>query len=245
MDVERVAAESPPGGPPSWEVARAAVQGYADACLTRGLPVTFFVVPDAAAPLRAVLGATARAGHEIGVHLHLQALGTNYLHPGEFGPLAAYDRAAQAAFLRAARARVHEILGVVPASFRPGFFSASHDTHAACVETGFTAGSTSFPGRDSGRLHARWRHARRDVHVAWRSPEGRTFVEVPVTGHLTRRGTLSRHGDVRLEHLRGRHGLKRARRAIRQALTWQARRHTPLRGHGGGNPSRLARSGGP
>ncbi|MHA1734119.1 MAG: polysaccharide deacetylase family protein [Promethearchaeota archaeon] len=231
MDVERVCAESPGGGPRSWEVAGRCARSYAEVLNERGFPVTFFVVPGAAGRLSPQLGRLASRGNELGLHLHLDSLGDNYLRPGGVAPLGAHSAGVQAEFVDAAVAEFVQATGTRPLSFRPGYFSANDETFPVLASRGIACSSASLPGRCRPDIHADWVGTRRDIHATDSGSRLRAgdlpLVEVPVTVRLNLAGKLGRLGDVRFERLRGVRDLGRVAKAVRQSLRWQERHGSP------------------
>ena len=75
MDCERIAAESPPGGPATWELSERAIHGFCRMLLDKGFPPTLFVTPECARHHRELLRDLALEGVELGMHIHPQSLG--------------------------------------------------------------------------------------------------------------------------------------------------------------------------
>jgi len=181
MDCERIAAESPPGGPASWELSERAILGYCERLLERGFRPTLFLTPECGAQHVSMLQDLAAQGVELGLHVHPQSLGdhrySRYL--GE------YAAAQQRQILEQACDTMAEALGQRPRSFRPGNFSASNTTYRVLYDLGFRQGSVSDPGRSCPHYAALWEGAPRDPHYvdqADRLIVGELpFLEVPVT----------------------------------------------------------------
>jgi hypothetical protein len=199
MDCERIAAESPPGGPTSWEVSERAIRGYCERLLAHGCPPTLFLTPECAAQHAAMLCALAERGVELALHVHPQSLGdgrhTRYL--GEYGP----DE--QREILDYAAGVVSRATGARPRSFRPGNFSASDATYPTLYALGFRQGSVSDPGRRSPQYAAEWVNAPPDPHYVDPADRLRAgdlpFLEVPVTTDPARRRPNGFPYELRVE----------------------------------------------
>jgi hypothetical protein len=199
MDCERIAAESPPGGPKDWGLSERAITGYCHRLLDAGMPPTLFITPECGQYHQALFRDLAAAGVELGMHIHPQSFGdlsyTRYL--GE------YDAVMQAQLIGAGLAMLTEAFGVRPTSFRPGNFSASDETFPVLVELGFRQGSVSDPGRMSPQFAAVWRGATPDVHWANATDKLQAgslpFLEVPETTDLTKNHSNGFPYELRLE----------------------------------------------
>jgi len=181
MDCERIAAESPPGGPASWELSERAIRGYSERLLERGHRPTLFLMPECAQRHADLLGRLAERGVELGLHVHPQSL-LDHRYQGYLGE---YGAELQREILALAAALVKSATGVRPTSFRPGNFSASDDTYSALYDLGFRQGSVSDPGRCSPQYAAMWQGACPDPHYVNPAdklrPGGLPFLEVPLT----------------------------------------------------------------
>ena len=181
MDCERIASESPPGGPGTWELSERAIEGYCGTLLEEGFPPTLFIVPECAQRHRELFLDLASRGVELGMHLHPQSFADHRY--GKY--LGEYSRDAQAELIGEAMRAFTVATGVIPQSFRSGNFSASDDTYSVLSSLGFRQGSVSDPGRDAPGFAAVWRGACQDPH--WASQKSRLesgglpFLEVPVT----------------------------------------------------------------
>lgn len=73
MDVERIAENSPMGGPPDWDFAERSVRSYCEGLQSFGLPATLFIVPDTADLQSGLFRSLAsETGAELGMHMHPQ-----------------------------------------------------------------------------------------------------------------------------------------------------------------------------
>jgi peptidoglycan/xylan/chitin deacetylase (PgdA/CDA1 family) len=181
MDCERIAAESPPGGPESWELSERAITGYCRALAAYGHYPTLFLTPECARQHAALLDRLAAGGVELGLHVHPQSL-FDHRYDRYLGE---YDAAMQTEILGRAAEAVAEAIGARPVSFRPGNFSANDDTLGVLYGLGFRQGSVSDPGRSAPHYAAVWEGAYPDPHYVDLSDKlavGDTpFLEMPLT----------------------------------------------------------------
>ena len=181
MDCERIAAESPPGGPESWKFSERAIRGYCEILLQRGFTPTLFCVPECADRHSDMFRHFSERGAEPGLHIHPQSF-RDFRYDRYFGE---YDRSMQKQILIEALDAVTEALGFRPTSFRPGNLSVSDETYALVAELGFRQGSVSLPGRHAPEFAAFWTGAERYAH--WANEHDRLragtlpFLEVPLT----------------------------------------------------------------
>ncbi len=203
MNVERIKAQSPTGGPVTWGAGEASAQGFCDFLLERGFPVTLLIVPDAAQKQARVLRRLHREGHECGLHVHPHSWHNNYLAPDHHEYLGGMTAEEQYIMIEEARDELAEALAAAPESFRPGNFSANDDTFRVLASLGFRCGSVSQPGRSLPRIRAVWHGAGRAVFRANRAfrlvPGDLDFVEIPVTVDSSRTDHWSGVGDTRLD----------------------------------------------
>ena len=181
MDCERIAAESPPGGPESWELSERAIGGFCRVLLEAGIAPTLFIMPECAERHTQLFQALASQGVELGLHLHPQSFNdhrySQYL--GEYPGKIQRDIILQSMNV------FKEALKIKPVSFRPGNFSASDETFGILSELGFEQGSVSDPGRDLPAYAAIWKDACPYPH--WANAEDKfvpgdlPFFEVPLT----------------------------------------------------------------
>jgi hypothetical protein len=181
MDCERIASESPPGGPATWELSERAIRGFCQLLLNSGVPPTLFATPECAQYHREQLRDLASQGVELGMHIHPQSLGDHRYRQY----LGQYSHSMQREIIQRGMEGFSEALGMRPMSFRPGNFSASDGTFAVLHALGFQKGSVSDPGRDAPQLAAVWKETCPDPH--WANEGNRlrsgdlSFLEVPVT----------------------------------------------------------------
>lgn len=181
MDCERIAAESPTGGPADWEFSEKAIRGFWEILAVEGQRATFFIVPAAAARHRELWRDVAGGGCELGLHVHPQSLGDR----SRTEHLGAYGREEQFAILRQARDRWQDALGRAPRAFRPGMFSADDATFGVLADLGFTHGSVSAPQWVAPHWQVDWGRTCPWVHRAHRDSRllrgDLDFVEAPAT----------------------------------------------------------------
>ena len=181
MDCERIAAESPPGGPATWELSERAIRGYSQRLLAHGFRPTLFLTPECAAQHADLLTSLAGQGVELGMHCHPQSLADHRY--GRY--LGEYDAATQREILALATEMLTEAIGTRPVSFRPGNFSANDATYGVLYDLGFQQGSVSDPGRFCPQYAAIWVGAYPDPHYV--NPTNKLvvgdllFLEVPLT----------------------------------------------------------------
>lgn len=199
MDGERIRAESPPGGPDTWELSEHALRGYAETLLVHGLPVTILPTPENAQRHASLHRELAAHGAEIGLHLHPES----FLDGRYDRPLGAYDAGTQREILSKAADMVAQAVGARPTSFRSGNFSASDETFGLLADLGFTASSCSLPGRDIEHWAARWLGTNRYPHRAHAANRliagGLPIVEIPVTSDPVERTPSGDGRDLRIE----------------------------------------------
>ena len=219
MDVERIAEQSPTGGPPDWDFAERSARAYCEILHANGLRATLFIVPDTARRQPDLyLDLAETTGAELDMHLHPQCWRDRYLHADRHDYLGGYAGQAQLEMLEVAKAEWMEAIGFEPASFRGGNFSANDETFAALVEAGFTHGSVSQPGRAVTWMRAVWSDAIWDVHRPHRAFRGAVgdldFIEVPLTSDRAQHEHWTGVGDVRLESAEASQVSKAARQEV-------------------------------
>ncbi|HNZ38530.1 MAG TPA: polysaccharide deacetylase family protein [Candidatus Latescibacteria bacterium] len=199
MDCERIAAESPPGGPATWELSERAIRGYCDTLLAAGAFPTLFLTPECAVQHRAMFRDYAKQGVELGLHVHPQSFAEHQYEKY----LGEYDADTQRKIISEAMAVFADAIGWEPRSFRAGNDSATDDTFRVLSELGFLAGSVSCPGREVPKYAARWETAYRYAHWAHRSnrlvPGDLPFFEVPMSTHPTERSPDGLAHELRIE----------------------------------------------
>jgi hypothetical protein len=230
MDVERIAALSPMGGPPDWDFAERSVRSYCEVLEGFGLKATLFIVPDTAEKQADLFRELADStGAELGMHMHPQCWRDHYLNPDDHEYLGGYSGADQAQILADGLAQWTDAIGFRPVSFRGGNFSANDETFGVLADLGFTHGSVSQPGRVVTKYRASWPDAVWDVHRshrAFRCAAGDLdFVEVPLTSDRNRSDHWTGVGDVRIENATAEQIVV----AARQEVTRQIEEARPLR----------------
>ena len=226
MDCERIRAESPPGGPDTWELSERAIRGYCERLLRHGYKPTLFLTPECAQRHAGMLSGLAERGVELGLHIHPQSLGDHrYL-----GYLGEYSAEMQRELVGAAAEMVTDAIGASPVSFRPGNFSANDDTYAVLYDLGFRQGSVSDPGRDCSNFAAVWKGAYSDAHYVDPNDRlalgGLPFLEVPLTTDPSRRQPSGFPYEIRIES----GGFERWQEPIlRNTMDRMVREETPFR----------------
>lgn len=187
MDCERVAAESPTGGPESWELSERAIEGYVERVVEAGFAVTLFIVPNCAARHARLFRSLQGDRVELGMHFHPQSFGDNRYT--EY--LAAYPAEMQFELISRGLEVWSDSLGFEPTSFRPGNLSANDSTYQVAHSLGFRQGSFSSPERTVLTWRSCWQSACRYAHHAHPAfrliPGDLDFLEVPITGDPSRR----------------------------------------------------------
>jgi len=199
MDCERIAAESPPGGPESWEVSERAIRGYCERLLAHGYKPTLFLTPECGGQHVEMLRRLAERGVELGLHVHPQSLGDHryQCYLGE------YDANMQREIIGLATEMLTRAIVVRPVSFRPGNFSANDETYGVLYDLGFRQGSVSDPGRRSPQYAATWEGTCPDPHyVDLHDRLGLgdlPFLEMPLTTDPQRRHPNGFPYELRIE----------------------------------------------
>ncbi len=204
MDVERIAACSPAGGPPDWDFAARSVRSYCEILRASDFAPTLFVVPDTAdTQAELLIGLSETTGAELGMHMHPQCWRDNYLDADRHEYLGGYTGVEQRRIIGEGREQWEGAIGFAPRAFRGGNFSANDETFQVLVDAGFTHGSVSQPGRVLPQFRAVWAGAIWDVHrphEAFRNARGDLdFVEIPLTSDRTVSDNWTGVGDVRIE----------------------------------------------
>jgi hypothetical protein len=181
MDCERIASESPPGGPKTWDFSERSIQSYSDILLDAGFPATLFVVPECGVRHADMLRELGRRGIDLGMHLHPQS----FLDLQFDKYLGEYNAATQRDLIERGADMLTSAFGSRPTSFRSGNCSASDDTFPILSELGFRQGAMSIPDRDIAEYVAHWAGADPFVHWASATDRGAAgdlpFLELPVT----------------------------------------------------------------
>lgn len=168
-------------GPAEYAESERSIQGYVDAALSAGFPVTLFVHPEVAVAHIDLLHTLQDAGTCLGLHLHpYKFAGDRYDRD-----LGAYSAEEQATILSEAIRFWERALGFQPRYFRAGYFSASDSTLGVLSDLGFKGGGLSNPGRILPSHASVWAGAEPYPHranTAFRLVGGEEdFIEVPVS----------------------------------------------------------------
>ena len=143
MDCEPTTATSHPAatGPANWSAGEDAALGYVEIAARYGLPVTFFVHPEAAVAQAPMFRDLERNGACLGLHMHpwkyalWRHYGRKYL--AHYGGLSSAE---QQELLAKSSAIWADAIGHRPEYFRPGTFSANDSIFCG-------AGITRIPRR--------------------------------------------------------------------------------------------------
>lgn len=171
--------ESTQPGIEDLALGRNAVLGVTELLEGEGWQGTFFLIRSELEPLSDVLGNTAQAGHELGIHTHPDTCG----YPSPY--LGVYDADTQREIIGGTIEAFDKALGVRPVSCRPGFASANDATFAVLAGCGIRQTSASMPGRKMTKLASNWAGAPLFAHYA--NPYNRflegglDLVEIPVS----------------------------------------------------------------
>lgn len=181
MDCERIAPESPVGGPADWALSSRAIQGFCELLCQYDIQPTLFLQPECARHNKKLLCQLADNGVELGMHMHPQAFGDHRYKKY----LGEYTAKEQKKILEEGIGVFETALGTRPKSFRPGNFSASNDTFSVLADLGFTQGSVSDPGRNIPEYASIWQDAYPYIHYANAKnkllPGALPFLEIPLT----------------------------------------------------------------
>jgi hypothetical protein len=186
MDCEPTTATNSPraSGPADWAQGERAVSGYFNIARSYGLPVTYFLHPEAAISQAGLFKALAGKGACLGLHLHPWKYSMWRHGSGkyfeEYGGLSEAD---QRSLLQESSGLWSEAIGHRPLYFRPGTFSANDAMFRALAAEGFRGGSCSIPGRVWPDVRAAWSGAEPDPHRASAQfrhvPGSLGFADVP------------------------------------------------------------------
>lgn len=139
---------------------------------------TFLALPGDLEASSQVYRALEADGHEVGLHLHIDAHGRS-----EFMGDKSADE--QRLLLGAATDRFAQVMGRRPTCFCPGYFSANDSTFEILVEAGLTHGAVSCPTRVLRECASVWAGSSLDPrypHRHNRILDGDVdFVDLPVT----------------------------------------------------------------
>lgn len=192
MDCEPTTATSHPAatGPADWTAGEDAVLGYVEIAGEYGLPVTFFIHPEAAVAQGKLFRELESAGACLGLHMHpwkyslWRHQGNKYM--AHYGGLSLEE---QEELLAESSAVWGDALGRRPYYFRPGTFSANDSIFRALAAQGFRGGSCAAPGRLIPEMQAIWSAAQPDPHRAnpnFRQALGELdFANVPLSADFS------------------------------------------------------------
>ena len=200
MDCERITSKSPEGGgPPSWEVSRMAIIGWAKALQSRGFRGTYFITPAAAEVHSDIFARLESKDFELGLHLH----------PGSFRDLTfkwylgSYSYEEQREIIELACEDWESAFGWRPETFRAGYTSANDYTFRVLNELGFKQTSTIIPWRNRPKVYAIWVGAYpypHHVDLSNRLKIGQNDpFEVPITANWKREVREGIPLDLRVE----------------------------------------------
>ena len=137
-----------------------AIAGFCEILEQRNWRGTLFVMPEEIEHMAELLGRMHQGGHELGLHVHLDTADNARRYLGEYS----FDE--QLELFSNALDAFQRLLGMKPASIRPGYGSANDATFAAIAGAGFTQSSASFPGRKMTELSSNWAGAPLFAHYA-------------------------------------------------------------------------------
>jgi peptidoglycan/xylan/chitin deacetylase (PgdA/CDA1 family) len=192
MDCEPTTATSHPAatGPSNWGAGEDAVLGYIEIAARYGLPVTFFVHPEAAVAQAPMFRELERNGACLGLHMHpwkyslWRHQGRKYL--AHYGGLSSAE---QRELLVESSAIWADAIEHRPEYFRPGTFSANDSIFAVLESQGFRGGSCTAPGRIIPEMQAIWVGGQPDPHRAhptFRQARGNLdFANMPLSADFS------------------------------------------------------------
>jgi len=193
MDCEPTTATSHPAatGPANWSAGEDAVRGYVEIAACYGLPVTFFVHPEAAVAQSALFRELERNGACLGLHMHPWKYSL-WRHQGQkyfahYGGLSAEE---QGELLAESSSIWADAIGHNPEYFRPGTFSANDAIFSVLERYGFRGGSCTAPGRLIPEMNAIWVGGQPDphrAHATFRQARGDlAFANMPLSADFSR-----------------------------------------------------------
>jgi hypothetical protein len=193
MDCEPTIATSHPAatGPKTWDAGEDAVRGYFEIAAQYGLPVTFFVHPEAAVAQSAMFRELEGKGACLGLHMHpwkyslWRHEGRKYFaHYGGLSPVEQQELIAESSGIWA------DAIGHRAEYFRPGTFSANDAIFGVLAAAGLRGGSCTAPGRVIPEMQAIWTAAQPDPHRAngvFRQALGALeFANMPLSADFSR-----------------------------------------------------------
>jgi peptidoglycan/xylan/chitin deacetylase (PgdA/CDA1 family) len=199
MDCERIASESPPGGPETWELSERSIVAFCEILQAAGFPPTLYVVPECGERHAQMLRELGMRGVDLGMHMHPQS----FLDHRYDRCLGAYDAETQRSIIKQGAEMLTAAYGFDPTSFVSGNNSANDDTFPVLCELGFRQGSMSLPGRNIPEYAANWDGTEPFIH--WASATDRKgigalpFLELPVTTIQSRMQPNGSPYEMRIE----------------------------------------------
>lgn len=193
MDCEPTTATSHANatGPADWTAGEDAVCGYVEIAAEYGLPVTFFIHPEAAVAQGRMFRALENGGACLGLHMHpwkyslWRHQGRKYM--AHYGGLSLEE---QEELLAESSAIWADAIGRRPYYFRSGTFSANDCIFRALTAQGFRGGSCTAPGRLIPEMQAIWSGGQPDPHRAnrnFRQAAGDLeFANVPLSADFSK-----------------------------------------------------------
>lgn len=193
MDCEPTTATSHPAatGPADWIAGENAVRGYVEVAAEYGLPVTFFIHPEAAVAQGKMFRELENSGACLGLHMHpwkyslWRHQGRKYM--AHYGGLSFEE---QEELLAESSAIWADAIGHKPYYFRPGTFSANDSIFRALAAQGFRGGSCTAPGRLIPEMQAIWSGSQPDPHRAnsnfRQAPGDLEFANVPLSADFSK-----------------------------------------------------------
>ncbi len=174
-----------------------ATHGLAAILHAEGWRGSFFVIPTDIEAHGALYQELAKAGHEVGLHIHPAAQGY-----AEFCGL--YGPETQEKIISEAVERFVQVMGEPPQGFSMGYASANDYTYPILAKLGFTHGICSVPGRILPECASVWAGAPLFMHYAHAHnrilPGALDFVEIPATIDWESRMWGGKHPqDLRIE----------------------------------------------
>lgn len=193
MDCEPTTATSHPAatGPANWSMGESAVRGYAEIAAEYGLPITYFIHPEAAVAQGGMFREMESEGACLGLHMHpwkyslWRYQGRKFM--AHYGGLSLEE---QEELLAESSDQWADAVGHKPYYFRPGTFSANDSIFRALTAQGFRGGSCTAPGRFIPEMQAIWSGGQADPHRAnrnFRQAIGDLeFANVPLSADFSR-----------------------------------------------------------
>lgn len=178
-------------GPADWHVGERAVRGYVEIATEYGLPVTFFIHPEAAIAQAKMFRELENDGACLGLHMHpwkyslWRHQGRKYM--AHYGGLSLEE---QEELLIESSALWADAIGHRPCYFRPGTFSANDTIFRVLASQGFRGGSCTAPGRIIPEMQAIWSGSQPDPHRAngnfRQAPGDLEFANMPLSADFSK-----------------------------------------------------------